>query len=332
MPLSENKQTNETAGNLVKTLKGAFGTPPGYRVAHARGRIASGTFTPTSEAASLSKAQHFHNETPVIVRFSSSTGIPNIPDTDPNSMPRGIAVQFVLSNDGHKHTDIIAHSTPHFPTRTGEGFLSMLQAIGNGTIGKFLEDTPSAAAFVQELKPFPVSFGTEKSYGLNAFEFLSEEGKSTFVRYLIVPVMGLQTLSDAAIKDKSDSYLFDELADRLAKEPIEFKYVAQIAEEGDPTDDVTKHWPEERKQVTLGTIKLDKIETQPESLGHEKKIIFDPIPRVDGIKPSDDPLLDMRATVYIIGGKERRAAPEVKEVNGVKGVKANVDDAALEAA
>ena len=73
-----------------------------------------------------------------------------------------MGTRFVLGNNGHHHTDIIAHSTPHFPTRTGEGFLAMLQAIGSGTIGKFLEETPSALAFVQEPKPFPVSFGTEK--------------------------------------------------------------------------------------------------------------------------------------------------------------------------
>jgi hypothetical protein len=31
MPLSTSEKTNETAANLVKTLKGAFNTPPGFR-------------------------------------------------------------------------------------------------------------------------------------------------------------------------------------------------------------------------------------------------------------------------------------------------------------
>lgn len=31
MPMPEDKQVVETAENLVKGLKGAFGTPPGYR-------------------------------------------------------------------------------------------------------------------------------------------------------------------------------------------------------------------------------------------------------------------------------------------------------------
>ena len=41
--------------------------------------------------------------------------------------------------------------------------------------------------------------------------------------------------------------------------------------------------------------------------GEQQHIIFDPIPRVDGIEPSDDPLLDPRATVYLMSGRRRRA-------------------------
>jgi catalase len=48
----------------------------------------------------------------------------------------------------------------------------------------------------------------------------------------------------------------------------------------------------------------------PENAHEQKNVIFDPIPRVDGIDPSDDPLLELRAAVYLIGGRRRRAAPE----------------------
>jgi hypothetical protein len=40
----------------------------------------------------------------------------------------------------------------------------------------------------------------------------------------------------------------------------------------------------------------------------QKRIIFDPIPRVDGIEPSEDPLLELRAAIYLLSG--RRQAPE----------------------
>ena len=271
----------------------------------------TGTFTPTNAAAALSTAPHFNKDsTPVIVRFSSSTGIVDIPDTDANANPRGMAIRFDLGNDGHHHTDIVAHSTAFFPTRTGEGFLAMLGALGDGSIGKFLEKTPSALAFVTDPKPSPVSFGTEKYFGVNAFKFVAADGKGTFVRYRIVPAAGFSTLSDDEIATKSKTYLYDELVERLSKATIDFKLLAQIAEAGDATDDATKHWPESRQQVELGTIKLDKAKSVEDTKREAKHIIFDPIPRVDGIEPSDDPLLDMRAAVYLISGKGRRAAPE----------------------
>jgi len=44
------------------------------------------------------------------------------------------------------------------------------------------------------------------------------------------------------------------------------------------------------------------------SVPAQKQIIFDPIPRVDGIDPSEDPLLELRAAVYLLSGRRRRAA------------------------
>lgn len=185
----------------------------------------------------------------------------------------------------------------------------MLGAIGDGSIGKHMEEHPSVAAFIQAPKPFPVSFATEKYFGVNAFKLVSKDGKGTFVRYRIVPDAGFAVLEDSDVAAKSKDYLFDELKERLSSGPASFKLLAQIAKEGDPTDDATKHWPEERKQVELGTIKLDNYEGEAESKKDQQRIIFDPIPRVEGVEASDDPLIDMRAAIYLISGKERRAAP-----------------------
>ena len=232
----------------------------------------------------------------------------HIPDTDPNANPRGLALRFLLSADEHKHTDIIAHSTPFFPTRTGEGFLAMLRALGDGSIGSFLEATPSAAAFVQAPKPSPASFATEKYFGVNAFTLISADGGKTSVRYRIAPEAGVETLSEDEVKGKSETYLFDEIVERLAGSSIKFKLMAQVAQAGDPTDDATQHWPEDREVVELGTIELKEILSEQESRKLEKNVIFDPIPRVEGVEASDDPLLDVRAAVYLISGKGRRAA------------------------
>lgn len=100
---------------------------------------------------------------PITVRFSSSTGLPQIPDTDANANPRGIAIRFHLPDvDGKRqHTDIIAHSTKYFPTRTGAEFLEFLQAAGGSNaaeaVPEFLGRHPETARFLQDPKPSPVS-------------------------------------------------------------------------------------------------------------------------------------------------------------------------------
>ncbi|RVD83187.1 uncharacterized protein DFL_007586 [Arthrobotrys flagrans] len=297
MPLSTNEQVNATAGALVGALQGAFGKHPGYRPAHAKGTLVTGTFTPTPEAAKLSKAQHFNSPTPITVRFSNSTGIPVIPDTDPNASPRGLGIRFNLG--GRKHTDIITHSTPFFPVKTGEDFLAFLGALGANAAYKgesptplesFLGSHPETLAFIQAPKPTTESL----------------------VGYQVHPTVGTEVLSEEALKGKSPNFLFEELPGRLASGPVELKLVAQIAEEGDPTHDATIHWPESRKVVELGTLKLEALEVEPKNSEDQKYIIYDPVPRVDGVESSDDPLLDMRASIYLISGRERRAAPELQ--------------------
>jgi catalase len=77
----------------------------------------------------------------------------------------------------------------------------------------------------------------------------------------------------------------------------------QLAAAGDTIDDATSHWPEDREQAEFGTIILTTI--APDDDEH-RRIIFDPIPRVDGIEPSGDPLLEARAAVYLMSGRRRR--------------------------
>jgi len=273
-------------------------------------------FTPTEEAGKFSSAAHFQNpSTPLTVRFSNSTGIPLIPDGDANADPRGIGIRFNLPNDAagrRVHTDIIAHSVSTFPTRTGAEFLEFLRAIAASPPGtpsptpveQFVGSHPSALAHVQAPKPPPKSWAGETYFSVNAFKLVDSAGKATFIRYRVVPTIPFAEEIDAA--NQTPNYLQDELHARLAEGAITFKLVAQVAEEGDATDDATIHWPDSRAIVELGTLKLDAL--LPDGDKAAKTIIYDPIPRIPGVEPSDDPLLEMRAAIYIISGKERRAA------------------------
>ena len=274
----------------------------------------NGTFTPTTKAKKLSTAPHFNSpSTPVTVRFSNSTGIPQIPDTSPDANPRGLGIRFNLGE--HIHTDIISHSTPFFPTRTGAGFLEFLRALAASPPGtpspslveKFLGANPAALAFVQAPKPAPSSFAREAFYAVNALKFVNADGKSTYFRYRILPAAGEDHLDEVATKEKGPDFLYDELQKRVTEESVAFRVMAQLAGEGDEINDATVHWPESRQLVELGTVKIGTV--LPDNAKEQKRIIYDLMPRVEGIELSDDPLLEMRAALYLLSGRERRAAP-----------------------
>jgi catalase len=312
MPLPSDEKILALSNDLLALFHQIFGVHPGIRPAHAKGVMLTGTFVPTTAAAGLSKAPHFAKETPVTVRFSNSTGIPLIPDNDPNANPKGLAVRFHLGE--RVHTDIVAHSTDGFPTRTGEEFLEVLKALAATAPGMpsptptetFLGSHPAALKFVQTPKPFPVSFGTEAYFGVTAVRFINAAGETRFGRYRILPVAGLDHLDDDAAKAKGPDYLGDEIGTRVAAGPVGFKVYAQLADAGDVVDDATINWPEERELLELGTISLTALVA--DTPGEQKHIIFDPIPRVEGIEPSDDPLLELRAAIYLISGRQRRSA------------------------
>jgi catalase len=315
MPLPSDEKLIALSQDVLKQFDAIFGLHPGFRPAHAKGVMLAGTFTPAAEAASLTRAPHItRDSTPVTVRFSNSTAIPMIPDSDPNANPRGFALRFNLAE--HVHTDIVSHSTDGFPTRTGQEFLEFLRAVAASDPSKpspspievFLGSHPKALAFVQTPKPCPSSFARETYFGVTAMRFTNQDGVSRFGRYRITPDAGNNHLDDATTKSKDANFLFDELTERIAKSPISFQLLVQIANHDDIVDDATVHWPEDRPLIQLGKIVLANL--VPDNAHEQKQIIFDPIPRVDGIEPSDDPLLELRAAVYLLSGRRRRQAPE----------------------
>jgi catalase len=297
---------------ILDAFDALSGVHPGFRPAHAKGLMCSGTFTPTSEAAKLTRTPHTNRpSTPVTVRYSDATGLPTIPDNDPaRSGPRGMAVRFHLGE--HEHTDIIAHSTDGFPVRTGEEFLEFLRAaaaFGAGkpeALGAFLGSHPNAKRFVEAPKPIPTSFAREAFFAVTSFKFTNAAGVSRHGRFRIRPEAGTEYLSNVEAVAKSDNFLFDEIGQRLAKGPIKLGVFVQMAESGDDVADASAPWPASRTEIPFGTITLTaRVDDQaPE----RRKIIFDPLPRVDGIDSSDDPLTSVRADIYLLSGRRRRAA------------------------
>ena len=297
---------------LLDTLDALAGLHPGFRPAHAKGLMCAGTFVPSPEAAKLTRAPHASRPTtPVTVRYSNSTGVPTIPDNDPaRSGPRGIAVRFYLAD--HLHTDIVAHSTNGFPVRTGEEFLEFLRAAAAAGAGKpeemgaFLAAHPQAKRFVEAPKPIPTSFTREAFFAVTSFKFTNAEGASRHGRFRIRPEEGTAYLSAEDTAAQSDNFLFDEIGQRLTKSAVQLGVFVQLAGDGDDVANASMPWPEDRPEVRFGTITLTARvdDNEPE----RRKIIFDPIPRVDGIDSSGDPLAEVRSELYLLSGRRRRAA------------------------
>jgi catalase len=315
MPLT----TDEKLLTLGKQVIEAFdkvngGVHAGFRPAHAKGILLTGAFTPSPQAASLTRAPHIQRDsTPVTVRWSNFAGIPTVSDSDSeHASPRGCVIRFHLAE--HSHTDIVAHSVDAFPARTADEFLEFLNSLiatdpagpHPNAIERFLGGHPAALAFVQIPKPIPTSFARESYFAVSAFKFTNSDGASRYGRYRILPAAGNEYLDDKAAATKSPDFLFDEIKDRIAKGPVKFRIVLQLAEDSDTTDDATVRWPETRPKTDFGEITLTAI--APNNAAEQQQLIFDPIPRIDGIEASADPLFEPRANIYLMTGRRRRSA------------------------
>jgi catalase len=100
--------------------------------------------------------------------------------------------------------------------------------------------------------------------------------------------------------------MFDDLRARLAKGPISFRLAVQLANPGDPTNDGSLVWPDDRKRVTLDTLKLTSVAPDNDAL--QRSLAYSPIYLTDGIQLSDDPFPTLRAAVYALSVQHRGPA------------------------
>ena len=302
---AEDKPVEE---QIVNAMNKAFGTHPGFRANHAKGIVVEGSFNASPEGAGLSRAVLFNGSTiPVTVRFSDSTGVPNLPDGSKAANPHGMAIKFHLP-DG-RDTDMVINSLKFFPVSTGEDFRDMLLALAASPpdaakptkFEQFAASHPAVpAAFATAATPD--SFADEEYYGINAFVFISKAGEKQAVRYQMVPERTVHLDAEDAAKRPPD-FLMDELPERLKKGPVTFHLKAQLAAADDSTKDATKPWPENRKIAELGVLTVNKVVTNSAEV--QKTLLFLPGQLIDGIEQSDDPLIDVRNGAYAISFSRR---------------------------
>jgi catalase len=71
---------------LVDTMRALAGPRPGFRPVHAKGIVCSGTFRAAPQARAVTRAAHLQVQTvPTVIRFSNSSGDPDVHDGVPNA-------------------------------------------------------------------------------------------------------------------------------------------------------------------------------------------------------------------------------------------------------
>ena len=302
---------SKLAEDLVATATEMFGDHPGVRTLHAKGAFCDATFIATPRAAELCRAAHFQGDAvPALVRFSNGGGNPH--SNDANREAHGMAVK--LRPPGADESDILGTTTPAFVLRTPESFLELLRLrlpdsetgeANMEALGKFLGDHPeaqTAIAGTAGAEP-PASLATATYFSPHSFRLLDAEGNGTWVRYRWRPEAGEERIPDDEAQAKGRDYLFEDLTERLESGTVGFQLLFQLPGEGDPIEDPTVLWPDDREFVEAGRLEITASAADPEHDGHID--VFDPTRVGDGIELADDPILHLRREAYSVSAYKR---------------------------
>lgn len=309
--MSQNSQYGR-AEEIVAKIHGVLGRFEGYRTLHADGRLYRGRFTAYAEARDWSRAVHLSGiEVPVTVRFSKGGGDPFAPF----NATVGMATRFRLP-DG-RATHLVMLSQQLFIARSVEQFLELvtagqpLEAGGppnlDGLRAALARHPNSAAVFrMRAESPGPVSFAHTAFHAVHAFRFINAYGAVTVARCHWQPVAGERGQAVEQLSHAATDVLFTEMSARLAHAPAEYELELEIAEPGDPHDDATALWLADRRRVRIGRLAVeaptDEAHTGDRVMNH------DPTMLVDGIEPTDDPILQIRRGVYELSAALRTRA------------------------
>ena len=211
-----------TAQLIHDLLRMAPTSSPGHRALHAKGVIATGTFTASGALAGLTTATHLvEGITPATVRFSHPGGDPNVSDAIPSG--RGLAVKLRAPDGSH---DLVSVSLPAFLVRDGDAFVELIMARAPdpetgapdpARMGAFLEAHPEALPAIHAAltATVPASYATVAYNSLHTFLLVDGNGRRQPIRYTFVPVDGVHAADDS--ETVTPDHLLTELTSRLAR-------------------------------------------------------------------------------------------------------------------
>lgn len=307
------------------------------KVVHARGDGAYGEFELYKSMNHVTRA-HFLQEpgtkTPVFVRFSNFIGSKGSKDTAIDI--RGFATKFYTQEGNY---DMLALSFAVFSVMDAMKFADFVHAVkpnprtavpqatvAHDNAWDYVANNQEIAHFIMWLmssRGRPKSWRMMEAWPVNTFRFLNEQGKSTFVRFVWKPVLGVHSLlldeaniiggvdPDFHRRDlheaiRKGAYPEYELGVQLIEEEDEFKYDFDILDD-------TKLWPEEVIPVEIiGKMTLNRLVDN--HFAEEEQVSFDPSTVVPGIGFTNDPVLQGRSFAYRDTDYHRLGTGNINEI------------------
>jgi catalase len=293
-----------TPARMIDTFEQVNGVHPGFRRNHAKGVCFSGFFDGNGQGSALSRATVFKAcRVPVIGRFALGGAQPFVAD-DPHTI-RSMAILFKLPDGQQWRTGM--NSIPIFPVNTAQEFYELLMASAPDAktakpdpkkMDAFLSTHLGVAKALESIRNSPISSGFENSQfnSLDAFLLVDEQGKTRAVRWSMIPEQSFEPYAPGRSTDAGKNFLFDALIAAVHKQSLRWDLIITVADPDDPTNDASVAWPPNRRTINVGTLTVDRIESEETSPARD--INFDPLILPDGITGSDDPLLSARSAAY----------------------------------
>src|SRR5690625_306450 len=307
------------------------------KVVHARGDGAYGEFEVYKSMKHWTRphfVQEAGRQSRVCVRFSNFSSSKGSKDTAIDI--RGFATKFYTQEGNY---DMLALSFAVFSIMDAMKFADFVHAVkpnprtgvpqatvAHDNAWDYIANNQEIAHFIMWLmsdRGRPRSWRMMEGWPVNTFRFINEQGKSTFVRFVWKPLLGMHSLliDEANIIGGVDpdyhrrdlheaiergAYPEYELGVQLIEEKDQFKYDFDILDD-------TKLWPEEVIPVELiGKLTLNRLVDN--HFAEEEQSSFDPSTLVPGIDFTNDPVLQGRSFAYRDTDYHRLGTGNINEI------------------
>ncbi|GLH58338.1 catalase [Helicobacter ailurogastricus] len=277
---------------------------PHKKINHAKGFCAAGVFVPDAKVtAQLDIPLLDKQSIPAEVRYSLGGG--NLHASD-KSKSRGMALRF-----GRDAWVMVMTNAPINFAKNAEEFGRFLEIripknghVDREKIKRVTQEVQSFRNFAHYMQSVGVtkSVANTRYYSTHTFYFKDKKTQRFLpARFSFIPVEGVHNLTNAQLKRMGDDFLEKDFQEKVAKAPIVYDMVLELAHKNDPINDTTKLWHGKHEEIKVGQLKVESYS------GHGcDGEVFMPAMLPSGVEAPKDPLFKLRNEVYSITFAKRQ--------------------------